>query len=55
MELVKVNQNQTYADSRIVAEHFGKAHRDVLRAIDTLLENLKEADAQNCATLFKRK
>ena len=55
MEIVKIVQNQAFADSRIIAEHFGKAHRDVLRAIETLLQNLNEADAQNCAALFKRK
>ena len=55
MEIVKIVQNQAFADSRVVAENFGKAHRDVLRAIETLLQNLNEADAQNCAALFKRK
>ena len=55
MELVKITQNQAFADSRAIAEHFGKAHRDVLRAIETLLENLKESNAQNCAALFKKK
>lgn len=55
MELVKINQNSVFADSRIIAEYFNKAHRDVLKAIDILIENLNEADAQNCAALFKRK
>lgn len=55
MELVKVNQNLVFADSRIIAEYFNKAHRQVLQSIDNLIENLNEADAEKSATLFKRK
>lgn len=55
MDLVKVNQNAVFADSRIIAEYFNKAHRQVLQSIDNLIENLNEADAEKSATLFKRK
>ena len=55
MELVKVNQNKVFADSRIIAEDFNKAHRQVLQSIDNLIENLNETDAEKSATLFKRK
>lgn len=55
MDLVKVNQNAVFADSRIIAEYFNKAHRQVLQSIDNLIENLNEADAEKYATLFKRK
>ena len=52
MELVKVNQNKVFADSRIIAENFNKAHRQVLQSIDNLIENLNETDAEKSATLF---
>lgn len=42
-KLVSVNHGQLVTDSRKVAEHFGKQHKDVLKAIDHLV-------AQNCAT-----
>ncbi|WP_296916455.1 Rha family transcriptional regulator [uncultured Megasphaera sp.] len=42
-ELVTVYNHQLVTDSRQVAEHFGKQHKDVLKAIDHLV-------AQNCAT-----
>lgn len=42
-ELVMVYKDQLVTDSRQVAEHFGKQHKDVLKAIDHLV-------AQNCAT-----
>ena len=55
MELVKIVQNQAFADSRIIAEHFGKAHRNVMRDIDRLIENLKENNAQNITLLFSKR
>lgn len=45
MELVKVNQNKVFADSRIIADTFGKAHRNVMRDIESLIENLNENNA----------
>ena len=42
-DLVRINSNQVVTDSRSVAEHFGKEHKNVLRAIDDLV-------AQNSAT-----
>lgn len=44
-QLVKVVNNQLVTDSRQVAEAFGKRHRDVMRAIETLWGGY----AQNCA------
>ena len=41
--LVNIVDDQAVTDSRSVAEHFGKAHKNVLRAIDDLV-------AQNSAT-----
>lgn len=41
--LVNIVDDQVVTDSRSVAEHFGKAHKNVLRAIDDLV-------AQNSAT-----
>jgi len=42
-DLVRINSNQVVTDSRNVAEHFEKEHKNVLRAIDDLV-------AQNSAT-----
>lgn len=42
-DLVRINSNQVVTDSRSVAEHFEKEHKNVLRAIDDLV-------AQNSAT-----
>lgn len=42
-DLVRLNSNQVVTDSRSVAEHFEKEHKNVLRAIDDLV-------AQNSAT-----
>lgn len=55
MELVKVNQNKVFADSRIIADTFGKAHRNVMRDIESLIENLNENNAQNITLLFSKK
>lgn len=46
--LVKVENNQIVTDSRNVAEHFGKQHKDVLRAI----ENLVRGDQRKIAPMF---
>lgn len=46
--LVKVENNQIVTDSRSVAEHFGKQHKDVLRAI----ENLVRGDQRKIAPMF---
>lgn len=35
-ELVAVNENSTRTDSKLVADAFGKIHRDVLRSIKSL-------------------
>lgn len=55
MELVKINQNKVFADSRIIADTFGKAHRNVMRDIESLIENLNENNAQNITLLFSKK
>ena len=46
--LVKVENNQVVTDSRSVADHFGKQHKDVLRAI----ENLVRGDHRKIAPMF---
>lgn len=46
--LVKVENNQIVTDSRSVAEHFEKQHKDVLRAI----ENLVRGDQRKIAPMF---
>ena len=35
-DLVRINSNQVVTDSRSVAEHFGKQHKNVLQAIENL-------------------
>lgn len=47
-ELTIIKNDQAVTSSLIVAEQFGKNHRDVLRDIDNLV-----GGAQNCATLFQ--
>lgn len=47
-DLVRINSNQVVTDSRSVAEHFEKQHKDVLRAI----ENLAEGDRRKIAPMF---
>ena len=47
-DLVRINSNQVVTDSRNVAEHFEKQHKDVLRAI----ENLAEGDRRKIAPMF---
>lgn len=42
-DLVRINSNQVVTDSRSVAEHFGKQHKNVLQAIENLA-------AENSAT-----
>ena len=39
-DLVRINSNQVVTDSRSVAEHFEKEHKNVLRDIKTLLEGV---------------
>ena len=41
-QLVKVVNNQLVTDSRQVAEAFGKRHRDVMRAIETLWGGMRK-------------
>lgn len=48
MELVKNNNGQIVTNSLLVAEHFGKEHRVVLKAIDDIL-----GVAQNYASLYE--
>ena len=50
-DLVKVIDGQVRASSRTVAEMFDKQHKDVLRAIDGLLEQRPELE-RNFAPLF---
>lgn len=40
MNLVEVKNNQVVTSSRQVAEHFGKQHRNVIRAIQNLVEGV---------------
>lgn len=47
--IVQCDGDRIFASSRDVAEFFKKQHREVLRAIDDLIENLA---AQNCTTLY---
>lgn len=37
LELVGIKNNNSFADSLTIAEHFGKEHKDVLRVIDKLI------------------
>lgn len=43
-QLVEVARARPTTTSRIVAEHFGKAHRTVLRAVETLLSQLDDPE-----------
>jgi len=45
-DLVRINSNQVVTDSRSVAEHFEKQHKDVLESIRGILA------AENSATRF---
>nr|DAF36617.1 MAG TPA: antirepressor protein [Caudoviricetes sp.] len=54
-ELVFSNNGQIVTNSLLVAEKFGKNHRDVLESINELvkgLSNTKKGSAENSATLF---
>lgn len=48
--LVVIQNKQAVTSSRIVAEKFGKHHRDILRCIREII-----GSAQNCATSFFKK
>lgn len=50
-DLVRINSNQVVTDSRSVAEHFGKNHRDVLKAIRDLMEGMRKT-SQTPETMF---
>jgi len=41
-ELIKVVDDEIFADSRMIAEHFGKRHDNVVRDIKDELEKLGE-------------
>ena len=47
-ELTIIKNDQAVTSSLIVAEQFGKNHRDVLRDID----NIIKGSPQNCGSLF---
>lgn len=47
--VVSIDQGQTVVTSRQIAEHFGKRHRDVTRAIRNLLDQLSPEGARNFA------
>lgn len=45
-ELVEIVNNQVVVSSRQVAEHFGKRHAEVIRAIENHIEALESTDAK---------
>jgi Rha family phage regulatory protein len=49
-ELVEIQKNKILCDSRIVAEKFGKQHKNVLQKIDKLRRDLENLTAENLAT-----
>lgn len=53
-ELVTVKSNEVVCDSLQIAEHFGKRHDRVLRAIDNLVESLPKNGERNMFKLGNR-
>ncbi len=49
-ELVVIENNQVLTDSRIVAEQFGKNHKDVMRDVRNLMAQLE--DERKIAPMF---
>lgn len=53
--LVRIENDRAVADSRDVAKQFGKRHGDVLRAIDTMIEDAEELQRNFAPQLFEVK
>lgn len=51
-DLVKVENNQAVTDSRNVAEHFGKLHKNVIQAIENLFKSATEKDRLKIKPMF---
>jgi len=50
--LVVIKKQEVFADSRVIAEKFGKAHRSVLEKIDNLIKDLDDLGAEKSTTKF---
>ncbi|WP_419154277.1 Rha family transcriptional regulator [Weissella viridescens] len=53
LHLVENHEGEAVTDSRKVAEYFGKQHKDVLRTIDQLLEEIDSVKLRHSSTMFK--
>jgi len=51
-DLVRRKKEKVFTDSKIIAEKFGKEHRNVTRKIDQLIKEIDDLGAQNGATKF---
>ena len=57
-KLVVIENNQALTDSRIVAQKFDKNHRDVLKTINNLIQQMASASQSanlRSATMFIKK
>lgn len=55
MELVKINQNKVFADSRIIADTFGKQHKHILEIIDKLVLSIENSNSSFSTLMFSEK
>lgn len=55
MELVKINQNKVFADSRVIADTFGKQHKHILEIIDKLILSIENSNSSFSTLMFSEK
>jgi len=55
MELVKINQNKVFADSRVIADTFGKQHKHILEIIDKLVLSIENSNSSFSTLMFSEK